>query len=410
MRLSGESPDAEPRSSETSAGNSQIRNQPESIEMIAIPETSTVSAHASPQLTPSTDRSSSAIPSCEPSSSTPNVISAPLIVSSPEERAFIQEYRRRKDKPVILSGPARDRDSYVHLEPSTPLPPSSGSVTPCPSLTPLLISPQARFHIRAGPSPIHRTTLALLSPSSLSAASRHSHSCHQPSTTGDAQSLDQTASVGNTVVEGRDTIKTVSPGSPAADEADRQRDILHLQEKNEQLRRQLDDAVAAMRKAEAAREGLATGSPGAGPSTTQDGPSGGSKLITDIQVEHSAFSNVPSQGHPPSPTQFISDSIEAEEQANEKRKENTFSDQTNKATDSQHRVHPSHHHDPTKNDITMASPASTAADVANLQRGLLQMQEQLDQLRRRFDDPTRKGVAERDGLDTAVEAGPSSRN
>ncbi|KAF8838836.1 hypothetical protein BDN67DRAFT_970895 [Paxillus ammoniavirescens] len=67
--------------------------------------------------------------------------------------------------------------------------------------------------------------------------------------------------------------------------------------------------------------------------------------------------------------------------------ENAPSDPTNKATDSPHSVHSSHRREPPGDDATTASPASTAADVTNLQRGLLRMQEQLDQLRRRFDDP-----------------------
>ncbi|KAF8834230.1 hypothetical protein BDN67DRAFT_985476 [Paxillus ammoniavirescens] len=413
MRLSGESLSAEHYRSETPVGDSQVYNQPESIEMVGIRETLTVSAHASPQPTPSAEPLSSAIPSCEPSSSVPNVTSAPLIVSSPEERALIQEYRRHKDKSVVLSGPApRDRDSYIHLEPSTSLPPSSGSVTPSTSSAPFLVSPQAHSHIHAGPSPILHTTPALLSPSPLSAVSRHSHSLHQPSTTSDVQSLDQTAQcVDNIVVEARDSINTGSLASPAADEADRQHLILHLQDQVEQCRRQLDDAVAAMRKAESERDGLATGSAGSGLSFMQDGPPRGSELITDSQSDPSAFSNVLYQGHPSGSAQSISGSIEAEEQANEKKEENTLSDPTNKAIDSQRSVHPPHHHGPTR--PTMVSPAPTAADMANVQRVLLRLQQQVEQLRQRVDDPMWKVAAEGDGLDTgspAVEAGPLLRN
>ncbi|KAF8834641.1 WD40 repeat-like protein, partial [Paxillus ammoniavirescens] len=60
MGLSRENPGAESHSSEAPGCNSQIRNQPESIEMVTIPETSTVLPHASPQPTPSTDPLSSA--------------------------------------------------------------------------------------------------------------------------------------------------------------------------------------------------------------------------------------------------------------------------------------------------------------------------------------------------------------
>ncbi|KAF8833099.1 hypothetical protein BDN67DRAFT_829034 [Paxillus ammoniavirescens] len=383
MGLSRENPGAESHSSEAPGCNSQIRNQPESIKMIAIPETSTMSAYASLQPTPSAVRSSSTVSSCEPPSSTTPVTSEPLTVPSPEEMALIEEYRRLKGKSVVVrmvAEPLSGSVSYVHREPSTSLPQSPGSVTPTASSIPLPMSHQTGLRINKGPLDI---TPAFLSPSPLSAASHHSLTIHQQSTMGDVQSLNQTTSFGSAVVEVRDSIKTPS-ASPAADEADPQRVIFHLQEQNEQLRRQLDDAVAAMRKAELERDGPATGT---GPPSTQDGPSGGSRLITELQVDPSAFSNVPSQGHPSGSAQFISGLIEAEEHANEKMKENTPSDPTNKAAESQHSVHPLHRREAPGDDATTASPASTAADVANLQRGLLQMQEQLDQLRRRFDDP-----------------------
>ncbi|KAF8833239.1 hypothetical protein BDN67DRAFT_1017782 [Paxillus ammoniavirescens] len=239
---------------------------------------------------------------------------------------------------------------------------------------------------------------------------------------GDVHSLDLTTPVGNTVVEPRGNIKMVSSGSSVAGEADHQRDILHLQEQNEQLRRQLDDVVAVIRKAEAERDGPATkthhlltiyctqvtnnsgsfsldlGSRGVGPSSTQDGPPRGSELITDPQTDPSTFSNILCQGHPSCSVQFISHSIGAEEQANEKGKESVLSDQTNKVTDSSHSVYAPHNHSPTR--PTMGSPASTAADMANVQRVLLQLQQQVKQLRQRVDDPMRKVAAERDGLDT----------
>ncbi|KAF8838840.1 hypothetical protein BDN67DRAFT_1012780 [Paxillus ammoniavirescens] len=415
MRLSDETPGGEPHSSEFSGRNSQILNQFESIETVTIPETSTMSAHASLQPSPSTDRLSSMIPSCELPSSTTPVTSEPLTVPSPEEMALIEEYRRLKGESVVvriaaepLSGPAHGLDSCVPRDHSTSPSQSHDPITPSASSMPLPISRQTSLRINKGPLDI---TPALLSPSPLSASSRPPHSLHQPSITGDVQSLNLTASVGNTVVEARGNIKMVSSASPVADEADRQRDIFHLQKQNEQLRRQLNDAVAAMRKAEAERDGLATGthhlitiyctqvtnhsgssplklgSAGAGPSSRQDGPPGGSELVADPQADHSAFSNVPSQGHPSGSAQFISGLIEAEKRVNKKMKENTPSDPTNKATDSSHSVHPPHRREPPGDDATTASSASTAADVANLQRGLLQMQEQLDQLRRRFDDP-----------------------
>ncbi|KIJ07170.1 hypothetical protein PAXINDRAFT_19631 [Paxillus involutus ATCC 200175] len=405
---------AEPNPPATRAvSHSQVHNQSECIEMVAVPVASTVSAHASSQPTPSTYPLSPAFTSCDPSSSAVPMSAAPLSVSSPEERALIEEYRRLKDNSVVVrmvaepvSDPAHDRDSYVHREPSTSLSQSPGPVTPSVSSPQSPIYSQTRLNINAGPSPVLNVSSALLSPSPLSAASRHPLSLHQPSTTGNLQSLDLTGSVGNTAVEARDGIRKVS----TANEAGRQHGIFHLQEQVERRRRQLDDAVAAMRQAESERDGLAPGSPAAGPSSTQDGPSGGSKSITDSQANPSAFSNIPPQGHPFSSAQSISNSIEGEEQGKEKGKENALSDQTNKAAESQHSVHPPHHREPPGDDATMASPA---VDEADFQRALLQVQEQLDHLRRRFDDPKRKVAAERDGLDigsTVVEAGSSSWN
>ncbi|KAF8834634.1 hypothetical protein BDN67DRAFT_536100 [Paxillus ammoniavirescens] len=61
-----------------------------------------------------------------------------------------------------------------------------------------------------------------------------------------------------------------------------------------------------------------------------------------------------------------------------------------------------------KDDVTMlspaspASPASPVAEEQDLQHAILHFQEQLDQLRRRVDDPKRK-AAERDGLNTVAD-------
>ncbi|KAF8834474.1 hypothetical protein BDN67DRAFT_573582 [Paxillus ammoniavirescens] len=267
MRLSGESPSAEPYPSETPVGDSKVLNQPESIETVTIRETSTLSAHASPQPTPSTGPlSSTTATSYRLSTSTANVATTPLIVSSAEERAFVEEYRRLKDQSLVvrmvaepLSSPEHDRDSYIHRESSMSPAQSLGPVTPSALSTPLPISPQTRLDINAGLSPALDVSSATLSPLPLSAASRHSHSLHQPSTTDVVYSLDLTTPVGNTVVEARGNIKMVSSGSSGADEADRQRVVSHLQEQNEQLRRQLHHAVAAIRKAELERDGPATG-------------------------------------------------------------------------------------------------------------------------------------------------------
>ncbi|KIJ08856.1 hypothetical protein PAXINDRAFT_18033, partial [Paxillus involutus ATCC 200175] len=56
-----------------------------------------------------------------------------------------------------------------------------------------------------------------------------------------------------------------------------------------------------------------------------------------------------------------------------------------------------------RDDITKTSPASPVADEQDLQRTILQFQEQLDQLRRRVDDPKRKVPPSREGLDTGAD-------
>ncbi|KAF8836817.1 WD40 repeat-like protein [Paxillus ammoniavirescens] len=160
MRLSGEGPGSDPRSSATPRGNSQIRNQPESIETVAISGPSTVPAHASPQPTPSSEPLSLAVISCEPSSSAAVVVSAPLfmlsksarpasartashnvdvssaITLSPIEIAMIEEYRRRQATSSFvettakpLKGSGHDHGSDIYPHPSTSLPRSPVSVT-----------------------------------------------------------------------------------------------------------------------------------------------------------------------------------------------------------------------------------------------------------------------------------------
>ncbi|KAF8834635.1 WD40 repeat-like protein [Paxillus ammoniavirescens] len=219
MRLSSESLGAEPHSSESPGHNSHIRSQPESIEMIAIRETSTVSPRALPQYTPSADPLS-LVAFREPSSSTAVVTSAPLSVSvhftsgrpSPhnvnapsvetlswEEMAVIQELRRRKAtsaRVTITAGPLSvsgyDPQSSIYPQSSTSLPPPRGSATPStPSVQPLS-SPQSSSHLYAqssrslvGLDPLPHIVPSLLSPSPLSAPLNHSH----PPPTAKVQSL-----------------------------------------------------------------------------------------------------------------------------------------------------------------------------------------------------------------------------
>ncbi|KAF8834612.1 hypothetical protein BDN67DRAFT_536608 [Paxillus ammoniavirescens] len=189
MRPSGESPSAETYPSETPVDDSRVHNQRESIEMVAIRETSTLSAHASPQPTPSTGPSSSTtVTSYQLSTSTANPATAPLIVTSPEERALVEEYRRLKDQSRVakmvaepLGSPAHDRDSHVHRDSPTSPSQSPGPVTPCTSSMASPISSHACSHIRVQPSqplggldPLLGVVPSLLSPSPLSAPLRHS--------------------------------------------------------------------------------------------------------------------------------------------------------------------------------------------------------------------------------------------
>ncbi|KAF8834409.1 WD40 repeat-like protein [Paxillus ammoniavirescens] len=294
MRLSGESPGAEPYPSEIPVGDSQVYNQPESVGMVAIRETSTVSAHASPHRTPSTDPLS-LITFHEPLSSTAIVTSAPLSVSSnsaprtsgrtsshnievpsveslsPAEMAIIQELRRHKEAFSLVSTAPKSLGGSEYN--------SQSSVYPHPSASPpqLLGSPnQPRSHIHAQPS--------------------------QASVGLDPLPLSSSA---------RDDIKMTSTASPA-DQEDLQHAILRLQEEVDQLRQRVDDPK---RKVVVERDELDTAVEGC--PSLQAEPSGPKSTASTSQAGPSTFSNVPSQVHPPSSAQSIADSIEAEERAKE---------------------------------------------------------------------------------------------
>jgi hypothetical protein len=253
----------------------------------------------------------------------------------------------------------------------------------------------------------------------------------------------------------RDGNETVSPASPATDDADLRRVNLHLQAQVEQLRRQLDDSK---RKARAERDRLdktmeelpysghesgqpqerqlvptgmdkpryhplncshdrlrwdsftqlGSSNPNAGPSSHAE-PSRSTSHDDPSTHPHgpSTSSNVPLEGGPSSSTPFFLASIHIEEKAmKEKRTEDALSRPTSKATHSQSTVHVSHHHDSQRDDITMTSAASPAADELNLQRAVLQLQGQVEELRRRFDDPKRQ--AEKEGLEKNVYSGQES--
>ncbi|KIJ14087.1 hypothetical protein PAXINDRAFT_169930, partial [Paxillus involutus ATCC 200175] len=192
---------------------------PESIEMVArgrssIPSTiPTVPGHGSAQPTHSTDPLFPVVTPYEVSPSTVAVTSARLSVSSngvhsssmqpssqhmelqpaitlsPEEMALVQEYRRLKDTSVAirvvaepLSGPAHDRESYVH--------PSTSPQTLCSSTPSTLSTPPAppsssqerpRMHAPAFPS-------LDVAPSSLS-PSRHFNFLHHSTATSNVHSM-----------------------------------------------------------------------------------------------------------------------------------------------------------------------------------------------------------------------------
>ncbi|KAF8839730.1 hypothetical protein BDN67DRAFT_733441 [Paxillus ammoniavirescens] len=210
-----------------------------------------------------------------------------------------------------------------------------------------------------------------------------------------------------------DNIATVSPTSPTADEADRQRIVLYLQEQNEQLLRQLNDAVAAMKKVEADWDALEknvedllhsgdefhgplepqrpTGSLGAeaGPSSTQEGPS--ASKWTACPSTHDAgpstSSNVLGEEPRSSSTQFDSESHQDEARTRKgKEREINPSHPTDPATGPQSAVHALNHHDLKMDDVVMTSSVSPATDAVDVQCAILRLQEQVEQLRRQFDD------------------------
>ncbi|KAF8834961.1 hypothetical protein BDN67DRAFT_975651 [Paxillus ammoniavirescens] len=118
-----------------------------------------------------------------------------------------------------------------------------------------------------------------------------------------------------------------------------------------------------------------------GASTHQDGPP--------------TLPNVVLEGRPSSSMQFDSDSLQPA--MKDKRTENALSRLTGEATQSQSTVHPPHHHD-SQRDVTVAPAASPATDELNLQRVVLQLQGQVEENRRSFDDPKRK-AEEKEGLE-----------
>ncbi|KAF8836610.1 hypothetical protein BDN67DRAFT_1014575, partial [Paxillus ammoniavirescens] len=218
-------------------------------------------------------------------------------------------------------------------------------------------------------------------------------------------------------------IQTLSLAPPPADKADPQRLISQLEEQNKQLRRQLDDAVATIQNATVRSDGLGktVGELEHSNSHESDKAQGLRVLIAVTNDESASLhtessgsksdagltpkfastsSRIPPEGHPSSSTQSDSDSLEAEERAqNEKEMENRFNDPASNATQSQNIVHARDYHGPEsqKDDVTTASAASPATDEVDVQRAILELQEQFEQLRPRLDDPKRE-AEEKEGL------------
>jgi hypothetical protein len=214
----------------------------------------------------------------------------------------------------------------------------------------------------------------------------------------------------------RGDITMASAASPAADELNLQRTVLQLQAQVEELRRRFDDQ---RRKAEE-KGGLENVYSGQEPDephprmhtgtqypitthcaqavtnhadypllklgspSAEAGPSSRSGPFT-LQAGPSTTSQRPPDGHPSSSMQRNSDSLQAAERANEKRKETTLSDPTSHTTHPQNAVR-APHHDAQRDNIR----AGSTADDGDFQRINSQLQEQGEQLRRRLDDMERK--------------------
>jgi hypothetical protein len=135
----------------------------------------------------------------------------------------------------------------------------------------------------------------------------------------------------------------------------------------------------------------------AGPSSRSDtGP-------LTLQVGPSTSANDPPDGRPSSSVQCNSDSLQAAERANEKRRETILSGRTSHTTHPQNAVRARHHHDAQSGNIRAGSTAYTTADDGDLHRVNLQLQEQNEQLRRQFDDFKRQADGERYMLEKELE-------
>ncbi|KIK93126.1 hypothetical protein PAXRUDRAFT_145732, partial [Paxillus rubicundulus Ve08.2h10] len=217
--------------------------------------------------------------------------------------------------------------------------------------------------------------------------------------------------------------------SPALGEPNFHRAMLELREQFEELRRCLDDLKQKGEEREGPNKNVHTGvqepyksrpqahasteypitahctpaitndadfpfqsgssSVGAGPSSrSYTGP-------FTLQTAPSTSFNDPPDGRPSSSMQYNSDLVQEEEQANENRTNTTLNDPTSYA------AHPQI--DPHNGDIKAGpSPAPTAADVVDLQRLILQLQEQNEQFRQQLDDSKQKAEAERYILEKEV--------
>jgi hypothetical protein len=117
----------------------------------------------------------------------------------------------------------------------------------------------------------------------------------------------------------------------------------------------------------------------------------------------STSSNVPGEEPQSSPSQFNPDSLQDEEHTKKgKGREIDLGHPTNQAADSQSAAHVLHHHDQQGDHIKAGSSTFPAADEADVQHVVLQLQKQVEQLRQRLDDSQRKAETERYLLEKEV--------
>ncbi|KIK74632.1 hypothetical protein PAXRUDRAFT_530804 [Paxillus rubicundulus Ve08.2h10] len=199
-----------------------------------------------------------------------------------------------------------------------------------------------------------------------------------------------------------DGIQTVSLASPAADQVDRQHVILHLQQQNEQLRRQLHDLRQKARvdkhQPDKSIEVLSYDhESGKQPERQPPTVSSTANTGSSSYVKLSSFNlHTGAHNHRAGPSISSSPPPTVEEPGtNGQTWENTLNHLTSHATQSQNTLHALHHHDFQTDKVTMGE--------LNLQRAVFQLQLQVEQLCQRFDDPKRKEETGKEELEENIE-------